>query len=1652
MTTVHFASLPPSTPPPPPASRLTALRSQIRQRNGGLLTSTRHSLARRRSLLTLHQQQMELISADALDPFSNEPLATADTAGSDLSAGKAAQLMRGRSGGHSRNASMAVRAGGGELPGGISAVNAAELAALMVSKPQVAEEQERLKLSRRDMRLLRQQLASQHPALSSESPVEDDWVEPPPQLELATAYHRLTSRLASPSATPSASTAASSSLPPSKPATASTLAKAAYHSHESSLTPRLTFSQKRVDKFDESVKVIMAFGHDEMEHIRTEILRRGGGVTRSQFLAIAVKQQRPARTAPPSAFEAYYREVEALSEMFEEIDVNGDGDLQYSEFTSYLVELANGRYDHHHIDQLLHTDYRVLEPTPNDDRIDVTRVAWVGQLGHYVLFEKGQNRFKLLDAAKRVVKVVRGHSGEMVDSEWLPLHGVLATSSQDRTLKFWSVEEKSAHDDGRTRRRAAPPAAASKFAPIPRASASASTSASSTSSAFPILHCLATWSLPSPQVALCWCHNRLYSADILGRVLVWNVDVGEIRHSAHAHEGRVTALCAGDDNCLVSAGMDGWVRVWEGVELRLAGEWRHDGGVRAVCWDAQRRLVLSGGDDECVRVWSAEQRRVVRVINFRTDTDLTNKPHDAKHTARLHTARPSHPPTASASAAASSPSAAYAAELAASGDSILGLSLCGAEVLVMSQYGVLRVVDASRWRVEQTLVVPRVWDDKGRDEEEEGEGGSDEEAEADDTADKQLQLRARDLITSFTVVKSAACSPAAPATSSLYTYTHTPPPPPENIIIASAGSRLYAFTRNTAVNTGVADSHAVLAALYNPTTFSVLTAAHRSLKVWDACTGRLLKEFHDIVPRGSVVSCVVLDARGRKVVVGGTDGRVSVFNCQTGAEMQQLDRHDGEVACLSYVERAEPAVDDDEAAAAQVGRPAAGGAGGDVDGVDKVLCACRSGVYIHHDDHEAALNASQYTSLYHSSFDHRSDVTAVVSSSHFQIIASASADPTIVFYPANPDGTPLQKLHVPAPVSALLFLHPYRLLLACCTGGAVHCYCFSNEQHLHLGEWRNTHPATGNGVTVGCVQLDAQTDTLYTGDESGHVKAWPLGAALFAPFRALLAAQQLSTQSMQLPDPEALRQCFPVGALSGAVSVGLCVKAHGAAVTSVCVIAGREGMWSAEARVQQEEREAEVLREEDEWRERGKEAYESAVYRTVQLLYEGATSQTSVTPTGATSRSQAPTSRLASAQPASFPARSTLTTAASSADGHKPPSSSLSMLELLAVLSAAQLEQLAKEKKRIARQLQADHDSHFHALRAAHAAQYAATLHTLDLQYGSPTALLSASTDGTARLSSTEDGSCLGELHQGEVATLGKGTPAQWRYYVNMEERKRRDRLRLDDCIAEMEAERASWAHDEQQRAANEAARHELREAERAAKDGAGEEEDDANDMLPFKRAATLEQSKQMDAVEQQTTADINAPAFQTRIGRKHSKGADVAAAVSPPAGASFPPLSSPVAASKAAVPFNSQSAFSPAGALSSVALPALSAEPPKHRSTASLTFEAEFKRSNEGKAQQHWGRPRRASGEESGRQLAGPPSLQLSKLQELRVAVAKAIPLYGRAQAERGEEESKEQLEHAPSLVKVIRAAAAQAAAKRAGAVKKESGNRRQSVQRTVK
>lgn len=86
---------------------------------------------------------------------------------------------------------------------------------------------------------------------------------------------------------------------------------------------------------------------------------------------------------------------------------------------------------------------------------------------------------------------------------------------------------------------------------------------------------------------------------------------------------------------------------------------------------------------------------------------------------------------------------------------------------------------------------------------------------------------------------------------------------------------------------------------YNAQEMAIFTASDRDVKVWDARSGVLLREFPEIV--SAEITDMAFDSRQRKFIIGSQDGNTEVFNCLNGASMKVFTRHASEVSCLAYV-------------------------------------------------------------------------------------------------------------------------------------------------------------------------------------------------------------------------------------------------------------------------------------------------------------------------------------------------------------------------------------------------------------------------------------------------------------------------------------------------------------------------------------------------------------------------------------------------------------------------------------------------------------------------------------------------------------------------------------------------------------------------------
>lgn len=86
--------------------------------------------------------------------------------------------------------------------------------------------------------------------------------------------------------------------------------------------------------------------------------------------------------------------------------------------------------------------------------------------------------------------------------------------------------------------------------------------------------------------------------------------------------------------------------------------------------------------------------------------------------------------------------------------------------------------------------------------------------------------------------------------------------------------------------------------LYNSVSFTLLTTTDKEIRIWDASSGTLIRTYRNITT--SDITCVDLDARQRKIVFGTQNGELFVLNYLNGAILKQWTPHQLQVSALLY--------------------------------------------------------------------------------------------------------------------------------------------------------------------------------------------------------------------------------------------------------------------------------------------------------------------------------------------------------------------------------------------------------------------------------------------------------------------------------------------------------------------------------------------------------------------------------------------------------------------------------------------------------------------------------------------------------------------------------------------------------------------------------
>jgi len=98
------------------------------------------------------------------------------------------------------------------------------------------------------------------------------------------------------------------------------------------------------------------------------------------------------------------------------------------------------------------------------------------------------------------------------------------------------------------------------------------------------------------------------------------------------------------------------------------------------------------------------------------------------------------------------------------------------------------------------------------------------------------------------------------------------------------------------------DDNPIQCALFSPVRFEIYIAGERSIKVWNAKTGKPVRVLKNIFE--SDITCMEFDKSHRKLIAGDHHGRLKVFDLLSGVMTHELDSHDshegGEISFIGY--------------------------------------------------------------------------------------------------------------------------------------------------------------------------------------------------------------------------------------------------------------------------------------------------------------------------------------------------------------------------------------------------------------------------------------------------------------------------------------------------------------------------------------------------------------------------------------------------------------------------------------------------------------------------------------------------------------------------------------------------------------------------------
>ncbi|KAH7459783.1 hypothetical protein PRIC2_010671 [Phytophthora ramorum] len=323
-----------------------------------------------------------------------------------------------------------------------------------------------------------------------------------------------------------------------------------------------------------TMDIMMMMDMEKVSTLRNEFLRKEKGLSISEFVYVMMRfVQSSAHTDENSRLHDLSESqlVANLCELFAQIDINGDGSMEWEEFTSFIVDTGltvkshqpNSIQEYHHVqweDASKHSTF-------------IDHIYYFPSNDLVALVESCSPYLKIYNVNCELIRTIKSPEGFVQCAEHLPRYNQYIVASSDLQFRFY--------DDT-------------------------------------TLRLTKSCHTPTSQNCLKWYpeSSALFSAGVSGIVYAWDAERMEEKHHMGGEvHGRVLTRSHDDIvldlltlptlESLASASMDRTIRLWDvhtgKHKQQLDG---HAKGVRSLAYSPEYRFLVSAGFDFDALVWN----------------------------------------------------------------------------------------------------------------------------------------------------------------------------------------------------------------------------------------------------------------------------------------------------------------------------------------------------------------------------------------------------------------------------------------------------------------------------------------------------------------------------------------------------------------------------------------------------------------------------------------------------------------------------------------------------------------------------------------------------------------------------------------------------------------------------------------------------------------------------------------------------------------------------------------------------------------------------------------------------------------------------------------------------------------------------------------